>query len=75
MHNITNVSSIIEVASYTNKEKREEEKQTIISGNSMNVFIHSDYISVPYNPQLDVNSAYAYLKTTEKYSGGEDDLD
>ena len=75
VHNVTNVSSIIEVASYTDKSKREEEKQAIISGNPMNIFIDSKYLSVPYDPPLNVNSAYEYLKTTETYSNGTDDLD
>ena len=75
VNNVTNISSIIEVASYTDKSKREEEKQAIISGNPMNVFIYSEYISVSYDPTLNVNSAYEYLKATEKYSNGIDDLD
>ena len=75
VNNVTNVSSIIEVGSYTNKAKREEEKQAVATAQPMDVFIHSEYISIPYNPQLNVNSAYEYLKTTEEYSGGEDDLD
>ena len=75
VHNVTNVSSIIEVASYTDKSKREEEKQTIGSSEPINIFIHSQYLSVPYNAELNVNSAYEYLKDTEQYSGGTDDLD
>ena len=75
VNNITNMTSIIEVASYTSKAKREEEKQAIENAESMNVFIHTQYLNIPYDPQLNVNSAYAYLKTTEEYSGGEDDLD
>lgn len=75
VNNITNISSIIEVASYTSKAKREEEKQAISSGEPMNVFIHSQYLSVPYNSSLNVNSAYEYLKSTDEYLGGTDDLD
>ena len=75
VNNVTNVSSIIEVGSYTNKAKREEEKQAIENAQPMDVFIHSEYISIPYNSQLNVDSAYDYLKTTDEYSGGTDDLD
>ena len=75
VNNVTNVSSIIEVGSYTNKAKRKEEKQAIENAQPMNVFIHSEYISIPYNSQLNVDSAYDYLKTTDEYSGGTDDLD
>lgn len=75
VNNVTNISSIIEVASYTGKSKREEEKQAIMNAKPMNVFIHSNYLSVPYNPELNVNSAYEYLKSTEEYANGTDDLD
>ena len=40
----------------------------------MNVFIETDYINVSYDEDLNVSSAYQYLKTTEKYAGAEDDL-
>ncbi len=73
--NITNISSIIEVASYTDKSKREEEKQAIANSQPMNIFIDSKYLSVPYDSTLNVNTAYEYLKTTETYSNGADDLD
>ncbi len=75
VNNITNISSIIEVASYTSKSKREEEKQAIAHGEPMNVFIHSQYLSVSYNSELNVNSAYEYLKGTEEYANSTDDLD
>lgn len=75
VNNITNHASIIEVASYTNAEKREEEKAALANNEGMDVFIDSDYIETPYDPDLNVISAYEYLKTTEKYSGAEDDLD
>lgn len=75
VNNITNQESIIEVASYTTKDKRMEEKNALENNEEMNVFIDSDYINIPYDANLNVNSAYEYLKTTEKFSGCEDDLD
>lgn len=72
VNNITNISSIIEVGSYTSQEKREEEKNAIKNNKRMNVFIESDYINIPYNQVLNVVSAYEYLKQTDKYSGAED---
>lgn len=75
VNNITNHASIIEVASYTNKAKRVEEKSALLNGENMNVFISSEYINIPYSCDLNVNSAYAYLKSTGKYIGSEDDLD
>lgn len=74
INNITNRASIIEVASYTSKAKREEEKNAIKNAEQMNVFIDSDYINIPYNPDMNISSAYTYIKTTEKYFGAEDDL-
>jgi len=73
VNNVTNHASIIEVASYTSKAKREEEKEKLANNEEMDIFINSDYLETPYDPDLNVISAYEYLKTTEKYSGAEDD--
>lgn len=75
VNNITNRSSIIEIASYTSKSKRAEEKEALQSNQSMSVFIHSEYLNTTYNPNLNVNSAYTYLKTLEKFTGYTDDFD
>lgn len=69
--NITNRSSIIELASYTSEEKRLEEKRAIQNHKPMNVFIKSKYINIPYNQMLEVDSAYAYLKTLDEFRGYE----
>ena len=74
-NNITNQSSIIEVASYTNKSKRLEEKEALKNNIPMDVFIHTEYLNVPYDKDLNVDSAYAYLKTLEQFEGYVDDLD
>lgn len=74
VNNITNHASIIEVASYTSKAKREEEKSALQNNEKMNVFIDTEYINVEYDEDLNVNSAYEYLKTIDKYSDAEDDL-
>ena len=68
VNNITNQASIIEIASYTSKEKRDEEKSALENNQPMNIFIHSEYLNIPYNSNLNVNSAYAYLKTLDKFS-------
>ena len=73
VNNITNHASIIEVASYTTKDKRDEEKEALENNDEMNIFIDSDYIEVPYDEDMNVVSAYEYLKTTEKFEGCEDD--
>ncbi len=74
VNNITNHASIIEVASYASKAKREEEKSALQNNESMNVFINSDYISLPYNKTLDVDGAYEHLKTLPQFAGFTDDL-
>lgn len=74
VNNITNHASIIEVASYTTKNKRNEEKTALQNNEGMNVFIDTEYMSIPYDAEMNVNSAYEYLKTTEKYADSENDL-
>ena len=73
--NITNQSSIIEVGSYTNTSKRLEEKEALKNNIPMDIFIHTEYLNVPYDKDLNVDSAYAYLKTLEQFEGYVDDLD
>ena len=75
VNNITNHASIIEVASYTSKAKREEEKTALENGEDMNVFIETEYIGTPYNENMNVAAAYEYIKNTEKYANSSDDLD
>lgn len=65
--NVTNKISIIEVASYTSSEKRQDEKEALKNNKSMNVFIDTTYINKEYTPDLDVVSAYTYLKTLDKF--------
>ena len=73
VNNITNHASIIEVASYINSEKRQEEKTALENNQTMNVFIPSEYLGLPYNSTLNVNSAYEYLKTLDKFSNATSD--
>lgn len=75
VNNITNLESVIELASYTSKEKRQEEKTALQNHQSMNVFVNTKYISTTYTPSLNVNTAYSYLKTLEQFFGYIDDLD
>lgn len=73
VNNITNHASIIEIGSYTSKEKRQEEKSALENNQPMNIFIHAEYLNIPYNSNLNVNSAYEYLKGLEKFENSEDD--
>lgn len=73
INNITNVSTIIEVASYTSKEKREEEKDAIENATEMNVFIDTEYINKEYTENLTIKEAYKYLKTLDKFKDAIDE--
>lgn len=75
VNNITNKASIIEVGSYISKEKRLEEKAKIEAKEPMNIFIHTEYHNINYDPMLNVEGAYAYLKTTDEFKHATNDLD
>lgn len=80
VNNITNHSSIIEIASYTGKEKREEEKEILEYNKinddkkSFNMFIHSNYLSKDYEKELNVDSAYDYIKSLPMFENSVDDV-
>ena len=73
VNTITNQSSIIEVASYLNEDQRNREKNwyDTKSQDDMNVFIESNYYSKEYDKELNVDSAYEYLKTLDIFSESE----
>lgn len=72
INNITNQSSIIEVASYTSEEKRLEEKSKLLNNEPMNIYIRSKYYLKSYNKNLNVDSAYEYIKTLDEFTGAID---
>lgn len=73
VNNVTNHASIIEIASYTSKEKREQEKEAFEKGEFIDVFKETKFIEKEYEEELNVVSAYAYLKTLPEFSGCADD--
>ena len=73
VNNITNHVSIIEVASYTSKEKREQEKEAFEKGKFIDAFKETKFIEKEYEEYLNVVSAYEYLKTLPEFSGCTDD--
>lgn len=73
INNITNVCNIIEIASYTSKEKRQEEKDAIENATEMNVFINTEYINKEYTENLTIKEAYEYLKTLDKFKDAIDE--
>lgn len=74
INNITNQTTLIEVVSYTSKSKREEEKNAIKNKTSMNVFNDVKRIEKEYTKELNVDTAYEYLKTLDTFSKCTDDL-
>ena len=68
VENVTNQLSIIEVASYTSEAKRLEEKEKLANNESMDIFIYTEYISLEYTQDLNVDTAYEYLKTLDKFA-------
>ena len=72
LNKITNNSNIIEVASYTSEEKRQEEKEAIKNSKSMNVFIHTTYLDKEYDETETIEDAYTYLKAREIFKDAED---
>lgn len=72
---ITNHSIVLEIAGYTSKEKREQEVKQFENGEEITVYIDTTFMSVDYDEKTTIKDWYAYLKTTEKYSGAEDDED
>ena len=72
---VTNHATIIEVAGYTSKEKRELEIQQLSEGSIITAYIDTSFIGTDYDESATIKNWYDYLKTTEKYSGAEDDDD
>ena len=70
---VTNHATIIEIAGYTNKDKRELEIQQLASGEEVTAYIDTTFVSVDYDESTTIKDWYAYLKTTEKYKNAEDD--
>lgn len=72
--NIINHNIIIEVASYTSKEKRDEEKTALKENKPMNVFMSPIRFSMPYTDTLDITTAYDYLKTLGYFKNAKNDV-
>ena len=72
---VTNHATILEIAGYTSKEKRELEVQQLNNGEEITAYIDTSFMSVEYDENTTIKDWYDYLKTTEKYSNAEDDND
>lgn len=72
INKITNHGTIIEIAGYTSKEKREEEIEKLASNEEMNIYIDTSFENVDYDEETTIKDWYEYLKTTDKYKDAED---
>ena len=72
INKITNHGTILEVASYTSKAKRDQEIQQLATGEEINIYIETEYMSADYDESAAITDWYDYLKTTEKYNGATD---
>ena len=69
---ITNHSTVIEIASYTSEDKRNQEVQQIENGQEITTYIDTSFMSVDYDENATIKNWYDYLKTTDKYLDAED---
>ncbi len=72
INKVTNKSIIIEVASYINESKRQEEIEKQESGEPMNVYIDTTYLNKDYDEAETIEDLYDYLKTTDKFKNAQD---
>lgn len=74
VNNITNQHSVIEVASYIDEEQRNKEKTWYENKEQkdMNVYINTNFYTKEYEKELNVDSAYEYLKTLDEFAESED---
>ncbi|MGN1301205.1 MAG: hypothetical protein ACI4U9_01585 [Clostridia bacterium] len=77
INKVTNNTTVIEVASYINETKRQEEIDALKQGQEtgeavpMNVFIDTTFLHKEYNETDTIKDLYDYLKTTEKFKDAE----
>ena len=73
---IVNVQNVIEVASYTSRAKREEERAAVASAEPMDVYLETGIYEAPYDPGMTPEAAYAWLKANRpEFEGASDVLE
>ena len=72
INKVTNKSIIIEVASYINESKRQEEIEKQESGEPMSIYIDTTYLNKDYDETETIEDLYDYLKTTDKFKNAQD---
>ena len=69
---VVNNNITLEVASYINKSKREQEKKQIMNKETRTVFTNTQFFIMDYVPDFSVTDAYNHLKSLEQFKGCED---
>ena len=69
---VTNHSTILEIAGYTSKAKRDQEIDQLKNGEEITVYIDTCFTSADYSEDNTIKDWYDYLKTTKKYLGAQD---
>lgn len=78
-HRISAIRSIvnnhinIEVLSYINKSKREQEKKEIMNKETRTALIYTQFFILDFDPNFTLTDAYNYIKSLDQFKGGEDD--
>jgi hypothetical protein len=79
INEIVNEQTLIEVASYTSEEKRQEEIQALETSRNggeypqTDIYIDTEYLAKEYNEKDgNIEDAYNYLKTLDKFKGAKD---
>lgn len=67
---ITNIHNVVEISSYTNETKRQEELNS--QEENLNIYIHTTILSLPYDQEATIESTYEYLKTLPIFENSED---
>lgn len=72
MNIITNIQNVIEVASYTSQNKREQEIKALEEGLEHDVYINTIFLNAPYTQDMTVETAYDWLKEQSLFENAQD---
>ena len=82
VHISTNVQNDIHIQSYISKKYRDDEKSAIEAAQAagewrepLEIFVHSSFISAPYDQTMTIQSAYEWLKENAGYEDADDVLE
>lgn len=68
----TNVADLIEVCSYIDEAKRDEERAALAANEPMDVYMRTSRYVAPYDEGMTISSAYEWLKKQKEFEGAAD---